>query len=96
MSRVGKAPIAIPTGVEVKINGRAVEVKGPKGRLTREVHPDITVQMSDGTVVVQRPTDLQHHRALHGLTRGLLANMVKGVTSCSGPLTSSTIAPCTG
>lgn len=80
MSRVGKAPIAIPTGVEVKINGRAVEVKGPKGRLTREVHPDITVQMSDGTVVVQRPTDLQHHRALHGLTRALLANMVKGVT----------------
>lgn len=80
MSRVGKAPIAIPTGVEVKINGRAVEVKGPKGRLIREVHPDITVQMSDGTVVVQRPTDLQHHRALHGLTRALLANMVKGVT----------------
>jgi large subunit ribosomal protein L6 len=80
MSRVGKAPIEIPKGVEVTITGRTVEVKGPKGRLSRQVHPDITVQSSDGTVVVQRPTDLEHHRALHGLTRALLANMVKGVT----------------
>lgn len=80
MSRVGKAPIEIPKGVEVTITGRTVEVKGPKGRLSRQVHPDIIVQTSDGTVVVQRPTDLEHHRALHGLTRALLANMVKGVT----------------
>ncbi len=80
MSRVGKAPIVIPKGVEVKISGRTVEIKGPKGQLTRDVHPDIKVQMSDGTVIVKRPTDLEHHRALHGLTRALLANMVKGVT----------------
>jgi len=80
MSRVGKAPIDIPKGVEVKVTGRTVEVKGPKGRLSRDVHADISVQTSDGTLVVQRPTDLQHHRALHGLTRALLANMVKGVT----------------
>ncbi|HET6780645.1 MAG TPA: 50S ribosomal protein L6 [bacterium] len=80
MSRVGKAPIDIPKGVEVKVNGRTVEVKGPKGRLSRDVHADISVQTSDGTLVVQRPTDLEHHRALHGLTRALLANMVRGVT----------------
>ncbi len=81
MSRVGKAPIAIPKGVEVKVSGRSVEVKGPKGRLVRECHPDVTVQVEDGTVVVRRPTDLEHHRALHGLTRALLANMVQGVVS---------------
>lgn len=80
MSRVGKAPIEIPKGVEIKVNGRTVEVKGPKGRLTRDVHADISVQVSDSTLTVQRPTDLEHHRALHGLTRALLANMVKGVT----------------
>jgi large subunit ribosomal protein L6 len=80
MSRVGNAPIPIPQGVEVKVAGRTVEVKGPKGRLTREVHPDIGVQLADGTVVVRRPTDLDRHKALHGLTRALLANMVRGVT----------------
>jgi len=80
MSRVGKAPIEIPKGVEIKVNGRTVEVKGPKGRLTRDVHADISVQVSDSTLTVHRPTDLEHHRALHGLTRALLANMVKGVT----------------
>lgn len=80
MSRVGNAPIVIPTGVEVKVSGRTVEVKGPKGRLVREFHPDVTVQLQDGTLVVRRPTDLEHHRALHGLTRALIANMVEGVT----------------
>ena len=80
MSRVGKAPIEIPKGVEIKVDGRTVEVKGPKGRLTRDVHADISVQVSDSTLTVHRPTDLEHHRALHGLTRALLANMVKGVT----------------
>jgi len=79
MSRVGKAPIPIPKGVEVKVSGRTVEVKGPKGRLVRDCHPDMTVRLQDGTLVVERPTDLEHHRALHGLTRALLANMVRGV-----------------
>ena len=79
MSRVGRAPIPIPKGVEVTVTGRTVEVKGPKGHLARECHPDMTVQVQDGTVVVSRPTDLEHHRALHGLTRALLANMVRGV-----------------
>jgi large subunit ribosomal protein L6 len=80
MSRVGNAPIPIPKGVEVKIEGRTVEVKGPKGKLARDFHPDIKVEVADSTVVVRRPTDLDHHRALHGLTRALLANMVRGVT----------------
>lgn len=80
MSRVGKAPITLPKGVEVAISGRTVEVKGPKGRLARVCHPDMQVQMADGTLVVRRPTDLERHRALHGLTRALLANMVRGVT----------------
>src|SRR5436309_13710961 len=79
MSRVGRARIPIPQGVEVKVTGRTVEVKGPKGRLVRECHPDMTVQLQDGTVVVSRPTDLEHHGALHGLTRALLAGMVLGV-----------------
>lgn len=80
MSRVGNAPIAIPKGVEVTVSGRTVEVKGPKGRLTRECHPDMAVEVKDSTLLVRRPTDLEHHRALHGLTRALLANMVHGVT----------------
>lgn len=80
MSRVGNAPIPIPQGVQVTVSGRAVEVQGPKGTLHREVHPDMAVEVADGTVRVRRPTDLEHHRALHGLTRALLANMVRGVT----------------
>lgn len=79
MSRVGRAPIPIPPGVSVTVQGRTVEVVGPRGRLVREVHPDMTVQVRDGAVVVQRPTDQDRHRALHGLTRALLANMVRGV-----------------
>lgn len=80
MSRVGKAPIPLPKGVEAVVSGGTVEIKGPKGRLSRTVHPDIQVQLADSVITVQRPTDLDRHRALHGLTRALLANMVKGVT----------------
>ncbi len=80
MSRVGNAPITIPKDVEVKVSGRTVEVKGPKGALARQCHPDMAVEVTDGTLRVRRPTDLEHHRALHGLTRALLANMVRGVT----------------
>lgn len=79
MSRVGKAPIVIPKGVEITVTGHTVEVKGPRGRLVRVCHPDMTVQLQDGMLIVQRPTDLEHHRALHGLTRALLAGMVRGV-----------------
>lgn len=80
MSRVGNAPIPIPQGVQVTVSGRAVAVQGPKGTLRREVHPDMTVEVADSTILVRRPTDLERHRALHGLTRALLANMVRGVT----------------
>jgi large subunit ribosomal protein L6 len=79
MSRIGRLPVPLPKGVEVAISGRTVEVKGPKGKLVRQVHPDITVALADRHVVVSRPTDQRQHRALHGLTRALIANMVKGV-----------------
>lgn len=80
MSRIGKVPIAIPKGVEIKIDGNRVTVKGPKGQLEREVHADITVKQEDGELRVTRPSDQPRHRALHGLTRALLFNMVAGVT----------------
>lgn len=80
MSRVGKAPIPLPKGVEATVSGATVEITGPKGKLARTVHPDIQVHLADSIITVQRPTDLDRHRALHGLTRALLANMVKGVT----------------
>jgi large subunit ribosomal protein L6 len=80
MSRIGKQPIAIPEKVEVKINKQEVTVKGPKGQLTHQVHPDISVKVEDGQVLVERPTDQREHRALHGLTRALLANLVTGVS----------------
>lgn len=79
MSRIGRLPIPIPTGVEVRVEGSRVWVRGPKGELERTFHPDMRVVQEDGRLVVQRPTDLRHHRALHGLTRALLANMVRGV-----------------
>ena len=79
MSRIGRLPVALPIGVDVKVSGRTVEIKGPKGQLIRQVHPDMQVTVADRTLTVARPTDLRHHRALHGLTRALLANMVKGV-----------------
>jgi large subunit ribosomal protein L6 len=80
MSRIGKQPITIPDKVEVKINKQEVTVKGPKGQLAHKVHPDIAVKVEDGQVLVERPTDQRQHRALHGLTRALLANMVTGVS----------------
>ncbi|NLM42242.1 MAG: 50S ribosomal protein L6 [Firmicutes bacterium] len=80
MSRIGRAPIKVPAGVEVKINGNVIEVKGPKGQLSREFHPDMQVELVDGTILVTRPSDEKEHRSLHGLTRTLIANMVKGVT----------------
>ena len=81
MSRVGKAPITIPSGVEVTIGDGVVSVKGPKGELTQEVPGDITLREEDGTVVVERPDDTRQNRSLHGLVRALVANMVEGVTN---------------
>lgn len=80
MSRIGKKPVPVPPGVEVSINGNTVRVKGPKGELTRDLHPDMKVQVADGKVEVTRPSDEKAHRALHGLTRTLVSNMVEGVT----------------
>ncbi|NJN33103.1 MAG: 50S ribosomal protein L6 [Saprospiraceae bacterium] len=81
MSRVGKAPIALPAKVEIDISkGNLVTVKGPKGTLTQQVDMDINVAMEDGKVQVSRPTDQKRHRALHGLYRALINNMVKGVS----------------
>jgi large subunit ribosomal protein L6 len=81
MSRIGRLPIAVPSGVDVTIDGRRVTVKGPKGELSRELHPDISVEREDGNLVVSRPTEQKHHKQLHGLTRTLVNNMVVGVTT---------------
>ena len=80
MSRVGKVPIAIPSGVEVQIKGAHVTVKGPKGELSRDLIPDMKLNLSDGVLTVDRPSDQSRHRAAHGLTRTLIANMVTGVS----------------
>jgi large subunit ribosomal protein L6 len=80
MSRIGQAPIAVPSGVDVTIEGRMVKVKGPKGELTRMVPATISVQQVDGQLLVARPDDERDNRALHGLTRSLVNNMVIGVT----------------
>ena len=80
MSRIGKQPIEIPDGVDVDVKPGEVTVKGPKGELTQSVVPDMKVSVDDGVVSVERPTDRGEHRALHGLTRSLIANMVEGVT----------------
>src|SRR3954449_5724171 len=80
MSRIGKMPIPVPTGVDVFIEPELVRVKGPKGELEQQVSREMTVEQEDGTIVVKRPTDRGEHRALHGLTRSLIANMVTGVT----------------
>jgi large subunit ribosomal protein L6 len=79
MSRIGKQPIPIPSGVEVTIAGSEVKVKGPKGELSGRFDRDMKLERDGETVVVTRPTDEQRHRALHGLTRSLVANMVTGV-----------------
>ncbi len=80
MSRIGRMPVEIPNGVEVKIDGQTVTVRGPKGTLTQEFHPDMVIALEGNTVTVQRPSDDKKHRALHGLTRSLIANMIEGVT----------------
>ena len=80
MSRIGKMPISLPDKVEVTINKNNIKVKGPKGQLERDVHPDMNIKVEDGVMTVERPSDLRHHRALHGLTRALVANMVTGVS----------------
>jgi large subunit ribosomal protein L6 len=80
MSRIGRKPIAIPEGVEVDVAPGRVVVKGPKGQLEQDVSADMKLEQDDGSLVVQRPTDRGEHRALHGLTRSLVANMVEGVT----------------
>ena len=79
MSRIGRMPIAVPAGVDVKIDGSTVTVKGPKGTLTRTVSSNITVTLDNGVITVTRPNDLKENRSLHGLTRTLIANMVQGV-----------------
>ena len=80
MSRIGKHPIVIPAGVTVTIDGNTVNVKGPRGELSRTLHPEMKVAMEDGQVTVSRPSDESNHKALHGLSRTLVANMVEGVT----------------
>ena len=80
MSRIGKKPIAIPAGVTVTVKDSVVTVKGPKGELSQEVDRDITVTMEGSEVIVSRPTEQIRHRAMHGLYRSLISNLVKGVT----------------
>ena len=80
MSRIGKAPITVPAGVEVTISGRNVTVKGPKGTLSRDIPGDIIVRQEENTILVERPNDERQNRSLHGLSRTLVSNMVIGVT----------------
>lgn len=81
MSRIGKLPITLPKGVEVTVNKNNITVKGPKGTLNRIINPDITVAVADGVVTLARPTEQKRHKALHGLYRALLNNMVNGVST---------------
>jgi large subunit ribosomal protein L6 len=80
MSRVGKNPIVIPKGVKVSINGQVVDVEGPKGKLSHQVHEVLTVKLDGETILVNRPDDLKFSRAIHGTTRAILNNLVKGVS----------------
>jgi large subunit ribosomal protein L6 len=81
MSRIGKKPIPVPAKVAVAIDGQKVSIKGPKGELALDVHPDMVVTQEDGNLLVKRPSDERNHRALHGLTRALLQNLVTGVST---------------
>ncbi len=80
MSRIGKRPVAIPAGVTVTVDGQQVTVKGPKGTLQRRVHPEMGLALEGAELAVSRPSEAPRHKALHGLTRTLLANMVEGVS----------------
>jgi large subunit ribosomal protein L6 len=79
VSRIGKLPVTIPDGIHVELKGSEVLVKGPKGELSHTLHPDMKVAVASGTVTVERPTNNRYHRALHGLTRSLIQNMVTGL-----------------
>jgi len=81
VSRIGKAPIPIPEKVDVNLNNNFLTCKGPKGELKRQLHREMKIEIENGEVVVQRPSDSKNHRALHGLTRSLVANMIDGVNS---------------
>ncbi len=80
MSRIGKRPVTLPKGVALELNGRLVAVKGPRGELRRELHPDMQLSLADGVFTVERPSEDKRHKALHGLTRTLVQNMVDGVS----------------
>jgi large subunit ribosomal protein L6 len=81
MSRIGRLPITVPSGVTVTLDGPSITVRGPRGELRRDLHPDMLVAQEDGRLVVTRPDEEKFHRELHGLTRTLVANMVEGVTT---------------
>ncbi|MCC6318836.1 MAG: 50S ribosomal protein L6 [Gemmatimonadaceae bacterium] len=81
MSRIGKKPVSVPGGVTANLEGNTLKVKGPKGELTRAFHPEMQLAMAEGTITVNRPSDEPRHKALHGLSRTLVANMVEGVTN---------------
>ncbi len=80
MSRIGRMPITVPAGVEVKLDGATLTVKGKNGTLTQTFHPDMIIKVEAGVITVERPTENKNHKALHGLTRTLISNMVVGVT----------------
>ena len=81
MSRIGKAPISIPEGVSITVDKSTVNVKGPKGELSQQIDPDLTCKVEDGALTVERPTEQKRHKALHGLYRSLVNNMVEGVSN---------------
>src|SRR4026208_2179258 len=81
MSRIGRKPVPLPKGVTAQIDGHTITVKGPKGELSRALHDEMALRLEDGTVLGRRPRDEARHKALHGLTRTLVANMVEGVTN---------------
>lgn len=80
MSRIGRKPITVPSGVDITLNNSVITVKGPKGTLTRELHKDMKVSVEENQIVVERPSDNKLHRSLHGTTRSVVSNMVSGVT----------------
>lgn len=82
MSRIGNAPISVPAGINIDVSkGNMVKIKGPKGELMQQVDPDLEIKLEDGTLSVARPTNQKRHRAMHGLYRSLIANMVEGVAN---------------